>query len=529
MAEEQGMSTLKAWRQVVTPHEDIRRGRFDASVFAADLGEVVAGRGAVDYRDPAVFFNKTYLTAGLSDLLTGVMRRLASHKGGEPVVQMQTPFGGGKTHTLLAIYHLLNDPNKVAGLEPIKKLVAEAELKTVPNARIACLVGTAMNVASDRTMWGEMAYQLGGESLYKLVEKEDKAKTAPGSNLLGDLLEKAGPCAILMDEILVYLVNAEKIKEGDWSLRGSTLTFMQQLTIAVANCPHAVMVATLTSQASEWLDTEGAERAYQSLEKVIGRVEKVKLPVEGMEIYEVIRRRLFEDLGDHAEHARTVEAYCGKYPPALPEHTPWPRAKPRAEPRTAGTPQKLRLARAAFSERAVHRFQLGQQRFQVFRGHLHAFDRGEHTGPISAFRQFRQRLGERFAHGAVLAAKHLGQLLQIHRQLLGLLPAQFARGQLALQLLKLLPKTVEGLLGIAEVPVFNIRGNPVQHALFAGLAPFVGHRHLGGELFPFPRKFLRQIAQPGRRLRLGQFARFEPKSNPLDLLRQRGQVAGFLG
>jgi len=130
---------------------------------------------------------------------------------------------------------------------------------------------------------------------------------------LGDLLQKAGPCVILMDEILVYLVNAEKVREGDWSLRGSTLTFLQQLSIAVANCPHAVLIATLTSQAAEFLDHEGAERTYQSLEKVIGRVEKVKLPVEGAEIYEVIRRRLFEDLGDRADHERTVDAYCETY------------------------------------------------------------------------------------------------------------------------------------------------------------------------------------------------------------------------
>ncbi len=120
------MSTLKAWRQVVVPHEDIRRGRFDASVFAADLGEVLEGRGAVDYRDPAAFFGKTYLTKGLADLLTGVVRRVTGHKDGEPVVQMQTPFGGGKTHTLLAIYHLLNDPKKVANLSPVKKLIADA-------------------------------------------------------------------------------------------------------------------------------------------------------------------------------------------------------------------------------------------------------------------------------------------------------------------------------------------------------------------------------------------------------------------
>ncbi len=133
------MSTLKAWRQVVSPHEDIRRGRFDASVFAADLGEVMAGRGAVDYRDAAAFFGKTYLTKGLAELLTGVVRRLSGHKDGEPVMQMQTQFSGGKTHTLLAIYHLLNDPKRSVNLAPVKRLIADADPTTVPTAGVRCL------------------------------------------------------------------------------------------------------------------------------------------------------------------------------------------------------------------------------------------------------------------------------------------------------------------------------------------------------------------------------------------------------
>lgn len=306
------MSTLKAWRQVVTPHEDIRKGRFDTSVFAADLGEVLAGRGAADYRDPSTFFSKTFVTKGLSELLVSVMRRLSGHKDAEPVVQIQTPFGGGKTHTLMALYHLLGEPVTVAQQPAIKGLLEQAKLKTIPSARMACLVGTAMDVASDRTMWGRMAEQLGGDALYQLVKKADEAKTAPGSDVLGAVLQKAGPCIILLDEILVYLVNAAKISQDGWSLRGSTLTFLQQLSMAVANCPHSVMVATLTSQISEYLD-EGGERTYQSLEKVMGRVEKVWLPVQGTEQYEVIRRRLFEDLGDRAEHERAVEAYCTIY------------------------------------------------------------------------------------------------------------------------------------------------------------------------------------------------------------------------
>lgn len=127
-----------------------------------------------------------------------------------------------------------------------------------------------MNVASDRTMWGEIAQQLGGDALYKMVESADKAKTAPGTNVLGEMLEKAGPCVILMDEILVYLVNAENIRTGDATLRGSTLTFLQQFTIAVANCPHAVLVATLTSQVSEYLGTEGQSEPISPWRKCSG-------------------------------------------------------------------------------------------------------------------------------------------------------------------------------------------------------------------------------------------------------------------
>ncbi len=126
------------------------------------------------------------------------------------------------------------------------------------------------------------------------------------------MLQEAGPCLILLDEILVYLINAGSIHVGESTLKGTTLTFLQQLTIAVANCPHAIMIATLTSQLAEFMD-ENAERAYESLEKVLGRVEKVRQTVQGTEIYEVIRRRLFEDLGNKEDHRATAEAYWAMY------------------------------------------------------------------------------------------------------------------------------------------------------------------------------------------------------------------------
>ena len=306
------MSMLKPWRQVVSPHADIRQGKFDASVFAADLGEVLAGRGAVDYRDASTFFSKTYLTAGLSQLVIDVVQRLGGTGRTDPVIQLQTAFGGGKTHTLLTLYHLLKKPAEVSKLPQVQNLIHAAGLKKIPPASVACLVGTAMNPTSNRTFWGEMAYQLGGDKLYRLLAKSDEQRIAPGTDVLGQVLAEAGPCLILLDELLVYLLKAGGIKVEDSTLRGHTLTFLQELSIAVSNCPHAIMVATLTSQLPEFLDENG-ERVYQSLEKVLGRVEKVRQTVEGPEIFEVIRHRLFEDLGDAEQHKATINAYCEMY------------------------------------------------------------------------------------------------------------------------------------------------------------------------------------------------------------------------
>ena len=230
----------------------------------------------------------------------------------EAVIQLQTAFGGGKTHTLLALYHLLTNPNTVGKLPDIQALVHAAGLKQIPTARVVCLVGTALNPVANRTLWGEMAWQLGGERLYSKIAKSDQQKIAPGTDLLGELLAEAGPCLILLDELLAYLLKAGGIKVEESTLRGNTLIFLQELSIAVANCPTACMIATLTSQLAEYMD-EGGERAYESLEKVLGRVEKVRQTVVGAEIYEVIRRRLFENLGDPADHRAAAEAYWQVY------------------------------------------------------------------------------------------------------------------------------------------------------------------------------------------------------------------------
>lgn len=105
--ESQVTGVLKPWREVVTPHKDVASGRYQQAEFAADLWQVHIGEGSEEYRQPAEFFRRTYLTESLTQLLTGAVQRLCG-SGGDPVIQLQTNFGGGKTHSMLALYHLFS-------------------------------------------------------------------------------------------------------------------------------------------------------------------------------------------------------------------------------------------------------------------------------------------------------------------------------------------------------------------------------------------------------------------------------------
>src|SRR5262245_50910798 len=137
--ESQVTGSLKPWREVVSPHKDVASGRYQQAEFAADLWQVHLGEGSDEYRKPAEIFRRTYLTKSLKQLLVGAVRRLAS-QGGDPVVQLQTNFGGGKTHSMLALYHLFSGTptGELAGIDAVLK---EAEVAKLPAVRRVVLVG----------------------------------------------------------------------------------------------------------------------------------------------------------------------------------------------------------------------------------------------------------------------------------------------------------------------------------------------------------------------------------------------------
>jgi len=302
------MKTQPWWR-VAVPHKDIREGQFDETVFAANLSDVVHGNAPPDYQSPSVFFKKTYVTKGIANLLSNVNGRLSGGKG-DAIIQVQTAFGGGKTHSLLALYHFFNNAGKVGKSAALSEIIKSSSIKkTAINVKIAVFVGTSAD-PKGKTLWGEIADQLGS---YSFLREYDRDKVSPGKDKILELLNKDGPVLILIDELMEYATKAAAVKIGNSTLLAQTLAFVQELTEAVAVSKDCVLVFSLPSSVLEQFDQEAAEALLTTLQKISGRIERIYTPVEGEEVYEVIRKRLFDEYGDPAIRKELAEELSRTY------------------------------------------------------------------------------------------------------------------------------------------------------------------------------------------------------------------------
>lgn len=300
---------LKPWREIAVPHRDVLEGTFQQSEFAADITAVHTGKATREYQDAAAFFERTFITDGMQRLLLQVLERLAG-RGGEPVIQLQTSFGGGKTHTLLAVYHLASRKGALADLTGIPALLDKAGLLDVPQARVAVIDGNALSPGQPwqrgsqqlRTLWGELAWQLGGEEAFALVREADESGTSPGKDVLRTVLEGCGPCVVLLDELLAYVRQFGEGKNLSGGSLDSNLSFLQALTEAVKLAPRAILLASLPESEVEAGSQQQGMAALRALEKTFGRVQALWKPVATEESFEIVRRRLFEPIRD--EHAR---------------------------------------------------------------------------------------------------------------------------------------------------------------------------------------------------------------------------------
>ena len=304
-------NSLKPWWQIAIPHRDIREGRFDESVFAASLGDVIQNKGASDYNDPDIFFRRTFFTTGLTKLITDVLLNLSGISRGSSVIQIQTPFGGGKTHALLALYHVFRHPEKAMQHDAIKAILSNNNITKIPETKVVVFVGEYGDPLKGRTLWGEIAYQLG---YYERMKEYDEERVAPHKDLILDMLRANKPVLILMDELLQYVVRASGVEVGEGTLKGQVESFLKALTEAVIASEKCVLISTLPSSVMELFEEQDkGQRILSELQRIFGRVERIYTPVEGEEIYEIIRKRLFEYLGDIEEHRKVIEEYFKLY------------------------------------------------------------------------------------------------------------------------------------------------------------------------------------------------------------------------
>ena len=302
---------MTTWYDVIEPHDDIKQGEFDEAIFAAKLGDVALGKAVVDYNEPSLFFKKTYFTDGINNLLQMVQRKLKTGKGSS-VVEIKTPFGGGKTHALIAIYHYIQNGNKVKHLLPEHLEPTKADVAVIVGTQLNPLEGHDREDIHINTLWGEIAYQLAGKKGYQTFEQNDKNKIAPGKEKLREFFENQGPFTILCDEVLQYITKARGVKYHDTNLASQTLAFLQELTETISSLHHGMLVVTLpSSYLEDYTDKE--EESLAKLEKVFGRIESIETPVKGEEIYSIIQRRLFSSEINTQQKEEIILSYFKKY------------------------------------------------------------------------------------------------------------------------------------------------------------------------------------------------------------------------
>lgn len=312
-------SIPRVW-ELCEPHPDVFSGELNLALFAANLHQVETGEAPPDYTEPERFFDKTFMTKSLENLLEGVLGRLAGEKDkGAPVLQLQTPFGGGKTHTLVALYHAARHPELL-----INKLMGAYGHTSLPKpVSVAVLDGVALNPQGRKvveglevkTLWGELAFKLGGKALYELVREADEARTTPGGETLAKILRASAPTLILMDEVLQYLVKAKGVPVGKGDLSEQTQAFLHELSVTVSGLANCVLVVSLPASALEIAAStpEEAQRLFDYSKKIFGRVERVETPVAQDEVFGVLRKRLFRTLPSDREIRTISDAFRNYY------------------------------------------------------------------------------------------------------------------------------------------------------------------------------------------------------------------------
>ena len=309
---------LPAWFNTIMPQYDIRNGQLDESIFAANIEEVATGTAPVVYQDIVSFFDRTYVTDGMRELIRRVVQALNGKESQNRVISLQTGFGGGKTHSLISLYHTVKYSRDFRNMEAARHILAPEDMPQFDDAKVAVFTQNTVSVVNGHqvedgivthTLWGELAWQLGGREGYEHVRQADEQRIAPTAKDIKSVIEGATPALILIDELADYCAKASGLVVGGGTLFTQTNSFIQTLTEVVASIPRTVLICTLPASATEVASSEIGQEILSALETRVVRVGSSVKPVDDEEIFEVVRRRLF----DKMEKPEVLELVARKY------------------------------------------------------------------------------------------------------------------------------------------------------------------------------------------------------------------------
>ncbi len=316
------------WRANCVLREEVKKGGMKSADFAADLEKAYRGDGLRIYADPSEFFARTYAGYQLKELVADVLKRLAGGDG-EPVTWLHVAYGGGKTHSLIALMHMARSGRLpgIAADATVKSFLNTAGLSAAPLATVALLpcdkfdikmglqvVGPDGTRKTVMTPWGALAYQLGGDEGFRRVEEHERDWATPAQPLIESLLRMPAEkdpergSLILVDELVELAANA---MGADYNRLGVLQSFFQYLTQAVAATPRCALVATLLS--ANMTGTPYKQQALEILEQIFVRISKNRTPIGTDDVAELLRRRLFESIPSPAETDNIVSAMMGAY------------------------------------------------------------------------------------------------------------------------------------------------------------------------------------------------------------------------
>jgi len=302
---------MKPWFQVVEPYEFIEELGKREELLVADLGDVISGIAHPIYKDPELFVRTTFFTPGLLRLLHRVQNKLTSGIG-NGVIRLQNYLGGGKTHSLIALYHFLHNHSNLFSFLPNTELPSDITVVCITGTHLNPLEGRKVENLEIRTIWGEIAYQLSGTEGYALIAENDRKRISPGKEVLQILFTKINPQVILLDEITEYLAKARGVSVNESNLATQTLVFIQELTECISTLPKSILIISLPD--SEYEEAANSNKsALIEISQIIGRLASSEVPSEHHDLYQIIHHKLIKRVIHPKELKQIVKDFSDHY------------------------------------------------------------------------------------------------------------------------------------------------------------------------------------------------------------------------